>query len=626
MSLYISRWITFVPALLLALPAASLPAQVPFFTYLESPQERSRSASVRLFDTGSSSPVPLSAESLSSKAGWTNVPEGETDHKFQGDAVLFNDRLAVVLRRGGAGVEVYSRNAKGSTLRAVLAPTASDRDVKLISVTTGEYSSDEGAVEATFQTRGGKTSRMLFALSLGQAFVRTEVRSGVSGLRVDAPCRFVVLPDFFADDIVVDAAEMPVDAAELPSENFLLHMLPDREAIVMSVWDTPRHDARIVLSGNGKSRRIARSEIQYGSGGKIWVAVLAGPGIWHGHEVAREDAGKVLSLDWHVPFSAQWRVDWRRDDHLGDSWEMLTQKPSGDFIKHGWFGQPESFGTPDWMKPDRQRWTTVLGRFQYPCWVDNSGRGYLQPLAKKMRFQGPAVIYPINRLSATPIDTFTIVDIVRATLGVGPCEYILDVEGQQKRSQGIATCTARSKLNDIYNRRLQKQKRAEVEKALVDVLAFVQHIRVRIEDYVDFGHEMVDYLAEQETEHPELAQPLSELETLVRQIDSYVANRKSAIGTPAQAVQLVAEFRTTLVDYEGDDAAEKCQAFGKAITRIGGGQDELVGECRMAVKILRQRAGLIMAVDPPMADICREIRLRTREALRNPTSYEAPRH
>ena len=59
---------------------------------------------------------------------------------------------------------------------------------------------------------------------------------------------------------------------------------------------------------------------------------------------------------------------------------------------------------------------------------------------------------------------------------------------------------------------------------------------------------------------------------------------------------------------------------------VGGNQDELVGECRSAVKILRQRAGLAMATNPAAAEIAKEIRDRTQKVLRNATSYEAPRH
>ena len=70
---------------------------------------------------------------------------------------------------------------------------------------------------------------------MGQPFVKTEARPGTTALSVQAPCRFLVLPDFFADDIVIDSAGLSVTHAELPSENFLLHLLPERDAIVMTV-------------------------------------------------------------------------------------------------------------------------------------------------------------------------------------------------------------------------------------------------------------------------------------------------------------------------------------------------------------------------------------------------------
>lgn len=589
-----------------------------------------------LFDTGTLSSVPLPGEALSKRVGWTKLPEDppRRAHKFKGDVVFMNDKLVVALRRGSCGAEIYSRRGNALRMRGLLTPAAEDQAIRFSSVKIVQNNLNGVAVNAGFKTTDGQTLILRYELQMGQTFIKTESRRGITRLRVEAPCRFVVLPDFFADDIVVDAEQTGVSKAELPSENFIMHMLGDGQALLMCVWDKRGEDVRITLSGQGSKRVITGSEIYYGrdpalrepSQGKVWVGVLEDEGTWHMHEVTKNDADKVIRLNWERPYPAQWRVDWRLDNNLTDSWEMISQKPDGRYVKHGWFGQPESFGAADWMKPNRQRWTTVLGRFQYPCWMDSSGQGFLQPLKKKLRFQGPAIIYPINRLKETPIDKFTVVDIVRETLGVGPCEYILDVEGQQKKSAGIATCAARDKLNAIYEKKLQKQKRAEVERALVDVLAFVQHIRVRIEDYVAFGRRMQKYLAEQKKAHPELADSLTEMETITRKIEEYLANRKAKIKTPEYATNLVEEFRTKLIDYEGNDALEKCKKITAALVQIGGNQDELVGECRMAVKILRQQAGLLTATDSRMANIAREVRRRTREMLRNPVSYEAPRH
>jgi hypothetical protein len=91
-------------------------------------------------------------------------------------------------------------------------------------------------------------------------------------------------------------------------------------------------------------------------------------------------------------------------------------------------------------------------------------------------------------------------------------------------------------------------------------------------------------------------------------------------------IDLTDRFRKTVLDDEGDDALKKCTAITHAIVDVGGNQDELVGECRNAVKVLRERAGLAMAANPRAADVARELRDRTQKVLRNAASYEAPRH
>ena len=158
------------------------------------------------------------------------------------------------------------------------------------------------------------------------------------------------------------------------------------------------------------------------------------------------------------------------------------------------------------------------------------------------------------------------------------------------------------------------------------MLLFVRHIRGRIEDYRAFGRKLLVYLDEQKKAHPELADFLAEMESLTRVIEQRVEKRKSQIQSPEYVAALTEKFRRELLDYEGSDALEKCKAITSAIVVVGGNQDELVGECRVAVKNLRQRAGMVLAVDPRTAPIANEIRRRTQAVLRNPASYEAPRH
>src|SRR5262249_9274124 len=184
----------------------------------------------------------------------------------------------------------------------------------------------------------------------------------------------------------------------------------------------------------------------------------------------------------------------------------------------------------DRLGPERLRWTTVLGQVPYPCWSDRERKGFVQPLEhKRVTFDGPVLIYPLTRLGETPIDRYTPVDIVRNTLGVGPCQYLLDVEGQKQEHVGRATCHVRSLLNEIYGAGQQKSKRKEIENYLGDGLDFVTHIRNRVLAYQAFGHEIRKYLAEQRSAHPELKDALDSLDTLAAQIDERVEPRLQTI-------------------------------------------------------------------------------------------------
>jgi hypothetical protein len=516
-----------------------------------------------------------------------------------------------------------------------------------------------------------KSGAARFRLKRGEHFVESQALSGEATLRVECPSRFAVLPDFFADDILFDARTVPLDMVELPSENFLLHCTGKQDAIVMSVFENRNQDVRVTLAGKGNDRAITGSEITFGKqGSKIWVAVLEGAGVWHSIDVRATDAKKILPLEWKMPYVAQWRVDFTRKDGLTDSWDMLLPDKEGDgFIKPSWLAQDGHIsaasrtatgevdrdaykpGGPasDRLGPDRQRWTTVLGRVQYPCWSDREGKGFLQPLQhKRLTFDGPVLIYAPTRLAETPVTQYTPVDIVRATLGVGPCQHLLDVEGQKQEHVGRATCHVRSLLNEIYGSGRQQTRRKDIETYLGDALDFVTHIRRRILAYVAFGKDLRKYLAEQRAAHPEHKEALDALVVLAREIDERVDARMRAVlqnemlkgiaakvierreepTPPALAAQLNRDFLAKgLLDYTASDwEAQLKKAYTDPLTALGGQQDEMVGECRWVVKALRQKAGILMATDPKLAPIAAEVRARTQQMLRGGAAYEGARH
>jgi hypothetical protein len=561
---------------------------------------------------------------LAGRNDWTVIPEGERPGSFKGDAVLSNGRVVAVVRRHDSAVDVHGLKL-GSTeprfrlrlLTAVGEPAAGVERVAVV-----ENTRSSACVEALFQNAKGARIAGRFRIKRGDVSVQTVPGTAAGKLRVECPGRFGVLPDFFADDITIDATRLSVDAIELPSENFFLHLTGEGDAIGMSVFENRQQDIKVTLSGQNGQRTITGSEIGF-EGKPVWTALMEIPKIWHTTELKPADCGKILPLDWKMPFPAQWRVDFTRSNELTDSWEMLLQEQKGGpYIKPSWLGSGEQQ-----IDGNRNRWNTVLGEYAYPCWSDPDRRGYLQPLRRRvLQFQGPVVLYPINRVSQTPLDAYTVVDVMRNTLGVGPCQHILDLEGQKSEYKGQATCDVRDTLMPIYQNHEQKQKRAQIDQTLDNGLAFVRHIRGRITRYLEFAKAMQQYLAGQEKAYPELADFIREMERLTGEIDARVAARAGKIKTPEHVARMNDNFRKQVLEDYSPDALERCRAYTRALVEIGDNQDELSGECRWAVKALRQRAGIIVARDPRIAPIASEIRARTQEALRNPAEHEGARH
>jgi hypothetical protein len=573
-------------------------------------------AGLELWDTGKSSAEPLSLAALEAKEGWTRV--GADSGPIRGDAVLSNGKMTVVVRKGGSA-DLYSPAAARAR---VFLQTADGKTVpKFDRISVAENSKGAVALEVA-----GPSAAATLKLKKGDPALETVPGAGAGRLRVETSSRFAVFPDFFADDIVVDAAKIPAASIEAPSENFLLNLGGRNDSIVMSVFENRDQDVRLTLTGDGERRAFSGSEIQFGKSGKVWVSLLEGPGIWHTAALQRAQRGRVVPLGWKMPYPAYWRVDFTNSFDLFDSWDMLLQeKDGGEFLRPTWFGEPFQK-----VRASRQMFDAAIGGMIYPAFADAQGNGFVQGFNEKGRMEishgGPLVVYPINRLPSTPLDAFTVVDIVRNTMGVGPCEHIFDVEGQKQSLKGRATCSVREELNAMYQAKEQKARRADAEQVLQQGEVFVAHIRARITGYADYARRMLEFLAAKKKETPEIAAAVAPLEKLLGEIDASIASKMDHIKTPADHAALFAEFRKNWLGNDGPEALDGCKKWTEALVDVGGTQDELVAHCRWVVKNVRQKAGLLMVQDPKIAPVAAEVRAKAQEVLRAPSVHESARH
>ena len=116
-------------------------------------------------------------------------------------------------------------------------------------------------LEVAGKTSKGAAVAAKLRLKKGDPALETEPAAGAARLRVEAPTRYAVFPDFFADDIVLDAAKVPIASIEAPSENFLLHLGGKNDSIVMAVFENREQDVKLSVAGEGEKRAFTASDI-----------------------------------------------------------------------------------------------------------------------------------------------------------------------------------------------------------------------------------------------------------------------------------------------------------------------------------------------------------------------------
>ena len=546
-----------------------------------------------LFDTGSPSPRPLSRHALTAKQDWALVPEDNTEHEFQGDVVLLNDKLAVVLRKRGPGAEVYSQTVDGAKFRAVVM-SADSTAVSVTGISSlGIMENNPGAVmvRATFQTDGGTgRSAAGYRLTTGQAML--EMTGGQSADRFFVWCkpRYVVVPNYFADDMVFSPAACDLPRFGLPTESFLLNLIEGGDAILMCVWRDSQQAAHAILTGEGRERVIRGCEIQGGEERTLWTAFLEEPQIWHERVLSAEDARARVVLDWRRPFEAMWRADFLRFDGLAESWPVGSRDTSeGALAGHS----------------DRD----------HPCWFDGD-RLVVRPPPPVITAQpsqpcpGPILVYPIDRGRATPLTAFCPVDVLRNTLGVGPCQYVLETEGLASETNATP-----DHVMDWVEKQFEKKKDVEsadqIKEHLNEMTDHVGRVQARIDEYAAFVREL-QTLCRPEEQNEDGRGARETFTRILDDMERVITTRPGGTEPSPRAAELAGQIAGLIGK---DNAQEQCERLGSEVRRIGASQDRTLSKCRMSVRWLRQQARMSVLRYPESAELAVDVQARVERFL-----------
>lgn len=580
-------------------------------------------------------------------------------------------RLAAAI--GRPGVAVYSTSGMGGKRMelAVLAPGAATA-AGISEVVITDRDSDRqalrvamGSAQAEFSVGAGG----VVTISPGKNAASVEVRTGA---------RYAILPDLFADDVVFDPLHLAMPTLTVPAENFLLHLLDGGSTMVMCVWpgrlkhikagmaarspDDQKEGAEpqvdLVFVGEGQARRISAARIEF-QNKPVYAGVIERKGVWQNEDASALPAYQPQTIAWKRPFEAKWRgdfvvaegkrlIDWpTRNQSFDFRSTNAAGKESGDVLDTRFLAATSSARNADWWKQGVQWWEkgnadapqiwqeSLAAFFIYPAvfkgdevrlclYADKGKRG--QPHVYER-----VIIYPLGRDAATPLDVFTPVDLMRETLGQGPCEYILDLAGVKPRQAGgdrqtlaYATCGLWSAHISPIVRQMKAQSDGAFEpldentkthliQAIGDMWYFVHAIHDRLREYQKWAADADAFCKRESARNPQVKSIADLALTHIGRLNSDLDRHK--FEGPNSEAYWKDRIPELIRNVKADQYAEVA-SIGK-IRELGNDQDERVSRCRQYVKAVLQEIAFQDTRAPDVRAFAAELRERCHRMLRN---------
>ena len=620
---------------------------------------------------------------------WAQAPSGPHPLPVSQDergASVENKALRVVAIPGQAGVAVYRKSgAAGKRMELAVVAVDATRSAPIGKAEVVKLESGRSVLRVV-----AGTAEAEFSLGSG-GFVKIAPGKNAASVEVRTGARYAVLPDFFADDVVFDPAHLAMHSLSVPAENFLLQFVEGGNTIVMCVWpgrlrlreakdaaapvakedkEGPEPQVELIFAGEGKARRISAARIEF-QNKPVYAGVLEHEGIWRDEDAGALPTYKPAAIAWKRPFEARWRGDFivAEGQRLAD-WPTRNQSfdfkntekspsppaplPKGEgskvdadpldarFTAAASSARPANWrekGVAWWERGDEnapQIWQESLANFFiYPAVFKGDEVRLCLYADKNKRQQAHVyervIIYPLGRVAATPLSVFTPVDLMRETLGQGPCEYVLDLAGVKPRHAGgdrpllaYATCGLWNAHIEPILRQVKKKPdgrfepldektKAHLIQALEDMWYFVHAVHDRLREYKQWGADLGAFCKQQAAKDPKVQRIADRTLTLLDRLNADMARHKfEGSGSEAYWKDRIPELIRRV---QADDYAE-LSTIGK-IRNLGNDQDERVSRCRQYVKAVVQEIVFQDAGDSESRAFAAEIRDRCHRILRN---------
>ncbi len=556
-----------------------------------------------------------------------------------------NKRIALELNGKSFGPKIYYKINGRKKLAASLRPaiTATDIAVKLDTANITKNDDETIVLDASFRTESGAKLSIKFLVKQDMPTIEIIPSDNANLIKILADFSYTIMPDLFADDLVIDPRHTDAKNLYLPCDNqSLLGLIDDGDAIIVCNWLGKKKEITAAINGKKLIRETTIPLNNNGQNPGMWFSVLGYKDIWHVSGTAGLRIDNHEQLDWEVPFEAAWRANYRRIDNKGagltDSFwnarmnddgtfkmaEALLQMEiiEGNYVVEGPQEQKRIIRRSVLNENTGSGWWTYRGWFIQPFFTDRGSAFIKLPKydgTRAIRYNGSIIIYPLLNNDLLSDNAKTVEDILANTFGPEYLE-IMDLHDLNKRPRKDyypPTCTTTKYCEQIFEVNDDQYRREQIAAILSQMELFVRYTRYRLQEYLDWQIEVQALCDKNKTADDRLTAQLEQIEEIINRFGKQFTRAKRRLRSP-EKLEGLADKVIALTNRDSRAKLKKYKQLSKQIRSVGNAQDELLGEFREIAKITRQRATLLYTQqpDPNIRSFLADVRTKTQEILR----------
>ena len=330
--------------------------------------------------TSNEEPLSL-ARVPSTREGWKPLSRVRERLAVEKPILVENDWHSVVIAPGQGALAVFSKT-QGSDARPVTIGLAAE-EVSAVSDGTYSYAiltsgSEEFLCEVSLKDEAGRPAKALCSISRARPSIQLTPLSDVREFLITSDTPFVLMPDRFSNDLLIQAAKYSAAEVLLPSSPFVLAPSVDGGSAMMLITPSMQQSLRLMRN------RGVFSQIRAAPAGEpLFISLLPPRGFSYDLPSETDAEAKATTIAWVLPFAGRWRA--------------------------GLFGKRNHSRMIDEKKTSSGGSQLLIERFAEPADI--------------------ALVYLYGRSRNTPLHTFSPEDIVQDALGIQASYLLLDIQG-----------------------------------------------------------------------------------------------------------------------------------------------------------------------------------------------------